>query len=223
MNGQRCTAGSRLLIEHTLYARFIGAVAERAKAMRVGSPFAPETELGPLIRAEHLERVEAYIASAIEQGARLLAGGRRPARLDAGNFLEATVLGDVEPDLAAFQEEIFGPVLVATPFRDEAHAVELANCTPYGLAGYVWSGDGQRALRVAHALDVGMCWVNAHNVRDLRTPFGGVKASGLGREGGQDAFEFYCDVETVQVALGTHSVPRFGVPNQPANSGSEQA
>ena len=113
--------------------------------------------------------------------------------------------------MRVFREEIFGPVLVAMPFDDEAEAIRLANATQYGLAAYVWTNDIRRAHRVAHAIDTGMCWINSQNVRDLRTPFGGVKASGIGREGGDYAFEFYCDIEIVHVALGMHPIPRLGL------------
>ena len=211
MNGQRCTAGSRLLVQGNLYEEIIAAVAERAKRIRVGDPTDPRTELGPLIRPEHRARVLEYIASARAQGARVLAGGERPPGLAEGNFLQATVIADVTADMTVFQEEIFGPVLVATPFSDEADAIALANATPYGLAAYVWTNDIRRAHRVAHAIDTGMCWINAQNVRDLRTPFGGVKASGIGREGGDYAFDFYCETEIVHVALGTHHIPRLGL------------
>jgi 5-carboxymethyl-2-hydroxymuconic-semialdehyde dehydrogenase len=211
MNGQRCTAGSRLLVQRPLYDEIVGAVADRAKRIRVGDPFDPATELGPLIRPEHLERVLAYIESARTEGGRVLVGGARPAEPTRGNFLEATVIGDVEARMKVFQEEIFGPVLVTMPFDDEAEAVRLANDTPYGLAAYVWTNDIQRAHRVAHAIDTGLCWVNSQNVRDLRTPFGGVKQSGIGREGGDYAFDFYCETEVVHVALGTHKIPRLGI------------
>jgi 5-carboxymethyl-2-hydroxymuconic-semialdehyde dehydrogenase len=211
MNGQRCTAGSRLLVQRPLYERIVNAIAERAKKIRVGDPNDPRTELGPLITEEHYERVMGYIRSAREEGARVLAGGERPAQLQQGNFLEATVLADVDETMRVFQEEIFGPVLVAMPFDDEAEAIRLANATPYGLAAYVWTNDIRRAHRVAHAIDTGMCWINSQNVRDLRTPFGGVKASGIGREGGDYAFDFYCDIEIVHVALGSHHIPRLGL------------
>jgi 5-carboxymethyl-2-hydroxymuconic-semialdehyde dehydrogenase len=211
MNGQRCTAGSRLLVQRPLYEPVVAAVAERARNVRVGDPFDPGTELGPLIRAEHRERVLGYVRSAREQGARVAAGGGCPPGLGRGNFLEATVIADVDETMRVFQEEIFGPVLVAMPFDDEAEAVRLANATPYGLAAYVWTNDLSRAHRVAHAIDTGMCWVNSQNVRDLRTPFGGTKQSGLGREGGDYAFDFYCDTKIVQVALGTHRIPRMGL------------
>jgi 5-carboxymethyl-2-hydroxymuconic-semialdehyde dehydrogenase len=216
MNGQRCTAGSRLLVQEGLYEQLVGAVARRAEKIRVGDPTDARTELGPLIRPEHHQRVMQYIASARAQGARILAGGERPSTLPDGNFLQATVIADVTERMSVFQEEIFGPVLVAMAFTDEADAIRLANATPYGLAAYVWTNDIRRAHRVAHAIDTGMCWINSHNVRDLRTPFGGVKASGIGREGGDYAFDFYCETEIVHVALGTHHIPRLGIDLDPS-------
>jgi 5-carboxymethyl-2-hydroxymuconic-semialdehyde dehydrogenase len=211
MNGQRCTAGSRLLVHEALYEQIINAVAQRARHIRVGDPTNPGTELGPLIRPEHHERVSDFIDSARAQGARILAGGQRPPALPDGNYLQATVIADVTETMRVFQEEIFGPVLVAMPFSTEQQAIHLANATPYGLAAYVWTNDIQRAHRVAHAIDTGMCWVNSQNVRDLRTPFGGTKASGIGREGGDYSFDFYCDTEIVHIALGTHHIPRLGL------------
>jgi len=211
MNGQRCTAGSRLLVQAQLYEQIVDAVAARARNIRVGDPADPRTELGPLIRPEHHARVLDYIESARAGGARILAGGSRPSTLPNGNYLEATVIADVREDMRVFQEEIFGPVLVAMPFADEAEGIRLANATPYGLAAYVWTNDLRRGHRVAHALDTGMCWINSQNVRDLRTPFGGVKASGIGREGGDYAFDFYCETEIVHVALGSHEIPRLGL------------
>jgi 5-carboxymethyl-2-hydroxymuconic-semialdehyde dehydrogenase len=215
MNGQRCTAGSRLLVQEGLYDEIVDAVAQRARQVVVGDPFDPRTELGPLIHAEHHSRVLDYIASARAQGARVVAGGARPTALPGGNFLEATVIADVDEHMTVFQEEIFGPVLVAMAFADEAEAIRLANATPYGLAAYVWTNDIQRAHRVAHAIDTGMCWINAQNVRDLRTPFGGAKSSGIGREGGDYAFDFYCETEIVHVALGAHQIPRIGLGEGP--------
>jgi 5-carboxymethyl-2-hydroxymuconic-semialdehyde dehydrogenase len=214
MNGQRCTAGSRLLVQENLYDELVGAVAQRAEKIRVGDPTNPKTELGPLIGPEHHARVLDYIDSAREQGARILAGGERPADLPDGNFLQATVIADVDEHMTVFQEEIFGPVLVAMPFTEEAEAIRLANATQYGLAAYVWTNDIRRAHRVAHAIDTGMCWINSQNVRDLRTPFGGVKSSGIGREGGDYAFDFYCETEIVHVALGSHHIPRLGISDQ---------
>src|SRR6202020_1626735 len=151
MTGQRCTAGSRLLVQEELYEPIVSAVAARASNIRVGDPTDPRTELGPLIRPEHNERVLDYIAAARAEGARVLAGGSRPPGLEAGNFLQATVIADVNEDMRVFQEEIFGPVLVALPFADEAEGIRLANATQYGLAAYVWTNDIRRAHRVAHA------------------------------------------------------------------------
>lgn len=212
MNGQRCTAGSRLLVQDDVYERFVTAMSERADALRAGDPFDPATALGPLIRSEHHERVLGYIESARAEGASVPAGGSVPEHLrgSGGNFLSATVIAGVRPEMRVFREEIFGPVVTVTPFRDEAEAIRLANDTEYGLAAYVWTRDGQRAHRVAQAIDAGLCWINSHNVRDLRTPFGGVKGSGIGREGGEYSFEFYCDLETIHVALGEHHIPRLG-------------
>ena len=211
MNGQRCTAGSRLLVQRPLYEQLVAAVAERARKIRVGDPFDVRTELGPLITLEHHERVLGFIGSAREQGARILAGGDRPPGLERGNFVQATVIADVDETMRVFREEIFGPVLVAMPFEDEEEAIRLANATQYGLAAYVWTSDLRRAHRVAHAIETGMCWINSHNVRDLRTPFGGVKRSGIGLEGGDYAFDFYCETEIVHVALGDGHIPRLGL------------
>lgn len=215
MNGQRCTAGSRLLVERSLYEPLVEAVAARAARIRLGDPFDPATELGPLIGPEHRARVGAYLEAAARDGARLLAGGAGPdslgGELAPDNFLAATVIADVNEEMSVFREEIFGPVLVATPFEGEDEAVRLANATPYGLAAYVWTNDLGRAHRVAQAVETGMCWVNSQNVRDLRTPFGGVKESGIGREGGEYSFEFYCELETIQVSLRDHPIPRLGI------------
>jgi 5-carboxymethyl-2-hydroxymuconic-semialdehyde dehydrogenase len=210
MNGQRCTAGSRLLVERAIYEPLVTAVAARARDIRLGDPFDPATELGPLIGSEHRGRVGSYLESAAADGARILAGGGTPDGLGP-NYLEATVIADVEEGMKVFQEEIFGPVLVATPFDDEAEAIRLANATRYGLAAYVWTNDLGRAHRVAQAIDTGLCWINSQNVRDLRTPFGGVKDSGIGREGGEYSFEFYCELETIHVALHEHRIPRLGL------------
>jgi 5-carboxymethyl-2-hydroxymuconic-semialdehyde dehydrogenase len=212
LNGERCTAGSRLLVERSVYDEFVEAVAARAAAVRVGAPQDPQTELGALIHPDHYERVMSYVRLGEEEGARLVSGGGRPEGLSEGNFLAATVFADVTPEMRIFQEEIFGPVVCATPFESEEEALELANAVRYGLAAYVWTNDLRRAHRVARSIEAGMVWVNSQNVRDLRTPFGGVKASGLGREGGTHSIDFYCDSQIVHVAVGDSHIPRFGVP-----------
>jgi len=210
LNGERCTAGSRILAERGIYDALVTRLADRAGRIRVGPPSDPATEVGALIHPGHYGRVLAYVRSGLEEGARLVAGGARPGHLATGNYLAATVFADVEPWMRIFREEIFGPVVCVTPFGDEAEAVRLANDTRYGLAAYIWTSDLARAHRVAGAIESGMTWVNSHNVRDLRTPFGGVKASGLGREGGHHSLDFYTDSRIVHVALEDARVPRFG-------------
>lgn len=210
LNGERCTAGSRVLVESPVYDEVVSRIAERASRVKVGDPSDPSTEVGALVHPAHYDRVLSYVDLGVREGARLAAGGFRPAGLDTGNYLAATVFADVKPSMRIFQEEIFGPVVGITPFGSESEAVSLANDTQYGLAAYVWTSDLKRAHRVAGAIESGMTWVNSHNVRDLRTPFGGVKASGLGREGGEHSIDFYTESRIVHVALGDTHVPRFG-------------
>ncbi len=210
LNGERCTANSRLLLQDTIYDDFVESLTDRVNAIEVGDPFDEETELGPLIHPDHWKRVMSYVSSGRKEGAKLLAGGRRPSQFGKGNFLEPTLFGNVERSMKIAREEIFGPVLSAMKFSDEEEAIAAANDVEYGLASYVWSRNVERVHRVASALDVGMCWINSHNVRDLRTPFGGSKSSGIGREGGTYSFDFYMEEKTVHVALGNHSIPVFG-------------
>jgi 5-carboxymethyl-2-hydroxymuconic-semialdehyde dehydrogenase len=222
LNGERCTAGSRLLVERSAYAEVVRRVAARAGCVRIGPPADPATELGTLIHPEHHRRVLGFVQSGREEGARLVAGGGRPADLPAGNYLQPTVFADVRPEHRIFQEEIFGPVLCITPFDTEDEAVELANATRYGLAAYLWTNDLARAHRVAQRVAAGMLWINSQNVRDLRTPFGGVKDSGVGREGGRHSIDFYCESRIVHVAVGRLPVPKFGVePADPATDVKE--
>jgi len=210
LNGERCTAGSRILAERTVYDALVSDLAARAERIQVGDPADPRTEIGALVHPEHYARVLGYVQAGRDEGARLVAGGTRPDHLHDGNYLAATVFADVQPSMRIFREEIFGPVVCVTPFRDEAEAIRLANATPYGLAAYIWTSGLARAHRVAHAVEAGMTWINSHNVRDLRTPFGGVKASGVGREGGQHSLDFYTDSRIVHIPLGETNVPRFG-------------
>jgi len=210
LNGERCTAGSRILAERAIYDRLVNQLGARAANIRVGDPSDPATELGALVHPEHYARVLSYVQVGLDEGARLVAGGARPVGLPSGNYLAATVFADVAPSMRIFREEIFGPVVCVTPFDDEAEAIALANATSYGLAAYLWTSDLARAHRMAHAVESGMTWINSHNVRDLRTPFGGVKASGLGREGGPHSLDFYTESRIVHIPLGDTHVPRFG-------------
>jgi 5-carboxymethyl-2-hydroxymuconic-semialdehyde dehydrogenase len=181
------------LVERTVYDSFLARLSARAARVRVGDPADPATEIGALVHPEHYDRVMSYVRLGAREGARLVAGGSRPAGLGTGNYLAATVFADVQPSMRIFTEEIFGPVVCVTPFDSEQEAVTLANATRYGLAAYLWTSDLARAHRVAGLVESGMTWINSHNVRDLRTPFGGVKASGLGREGGQHSIDFYTE------------------------------
>ncbi|MGC5341935.1 5-carboxymethyl-2-hydroxymuconate semialdehyde dehydrogenase [Streptomyces sp. DT24] len=210
LNGERCTASSRILVHQPVYEEFVRRLAERASRVRVGAPDDPATELGALVHPEHYDRVMEYVRIGTEEGARLVAGGSRPADLPEGNFLSATVFADVTEDMRIFQEEIFGPVVCVTPFADEAEALHLANATRYGLAAYLWTNDLRRTHRMSEAVEAGMVWVNSQNVRDLRTPFGGVKASGLGREGGEHSIDVYTESRIVHVATEDLPVSRFG-------------
>ncbi|WP_432511491.1 5-carboxymethyl-2-hydroxymuconate semialdehyde dehydrogenase [Kineococcus sp. SYSU DK001] len=213
LNGERCTAGSRILVQRSIYDEFVERYAARAKNIVVGNPHDPRTEVGALVHPEHYERVVGYVEIGKTEG-RLVAGGGRPDGLPVGNYLAPTVFADVPPTARIFQEEIFGPVVAITPFEDEADAIRLANDVKYGLAGYVWTSDLTRGHRVAHAIEAGMVWLNSHNVRDLRSPFGGVKASGLGHEGGYRSLDFYSEQQAVHITLGDVHTARFGAADQ---------
>lgn len=210
LNGERCTAGSRILVERSIYDDFVARYAERAKNIIVGDPSDPKTEVGALVHPEHYEKVMSYVEIGKSEG-RLLAGGGRPEGLgDKGNYVAPTVFADVAPSARIFQEEIFGPVVAITPFDTEEEALALANDTKYGLAAYVWTNSLTRGLNFAQSVQAGMVWLNSHNVRDLRSPFGGIKASGLGQEGGYRSLDFYSDQQAVHVTLGDVHTARFG-------------
>ncbi len=206
-NGERCTANSRALIEGSIFDEFVDRLAKRAAAVRVGHPLAPETEVGPLIHPDHRDRVLEYIDIGKREGATLAAGGNRLGT--EGNYVAPTLFTG-ENGMRIAQEEIFGPVLTAIPFKNEADAIEKANAVKYGLAAYVWTRDTARAHRMALAMEAGMTWINSHNVRHLPTPFGGVKFSGTHREGGEYAFDFYTETKNIAVPLGEHVIPKFG-------------
>ena len=208
LNGERCTASSRLLLQRSIYDDFTVRLTERVRRIKVGDPFDRQTDVGPLIHSDHRERVLRYLEIGRQEGARLAAGGG--AMPGPGNYLQPTLFLDVANGMRIAQEEIFGPVLTVIPFDDEVEAVRLANDVRYGLAAYVWTNDIKRGHRVATSLHSGMVWVNSQNVRELRTPFGGAKESGIGREGGEHSFHFYCETRNVCIALGEHRIPRFG-------------
>ncbi|HCG56151.1 MULTISPECIES: 5-carboxymethyl-2-hydroxymuconate semialdehyde dehydrogenase [Brevibacterium] len=209
LNGERCTAGSRILVEESVYDEFVQRYAAQAKRVKVGLPSDPSTEVGALVHPEHYEKVMSYVEIG-KQEARLVAGGGRPEGFETGNFVEPTVFADVTPDARIFQEEIFGPVVAITPFKSDEEALQLANNTKYGLAAYIWTSDLKRAHNFSQAVESGMVWLNSNNVRDLRTPFGGVKASGLGHEGGYRSIDFYTEQQSVHINLGEVHNPVFG-------------
>ena len=214
LNGERCTSSSRLLVQSSIHDAFVGKLAERVKRIKVGHPLDPATEVGPLVHPRHFEKVLGYAAIARQDGATIAAGGKRCAAAGlspAGNYVEPTLFTHARNTMRIAQEEIFGPVLTAISFDDEAEAVRLANDIPYGLAGYLWTRDVGRANRVAMALDAGMIWVNSENVRHLPTPFGGMKSSGIGRDGGDYSFDFYMETKNVALSLGNHQTPRMGL------------
>jgi 5-carboxymethyl-2-hydroxymuconic-semialdehyde dehydrogenase len=210
LNGERCTAGSRVLVQREIYDDFIQKFAERAKNIVVGLPTDPKSEVSALVHPNHFDKVMSYVEIGKGEG-RLLAGGGRPEGFPTGNFVAPTVFVDVKSDARIFQEEIFGPVVAITPFDTDEEALTLANDTRYGLAAYVWTTNLKRAHNFAQAIESGMVWLNSNNVRDLRTPFGGVKASGLGREGGYRSIDFYTTQQSVQITLEESHSPRFGV------------
>jgi 5-carboxymethyl-2-hydroxymuconic-semialdehyde dehydrogenase len=211
LNGERCTSSSRLLVQRSIYERFVARVAERARKVRLGHPLDPATELGPLIHPEHLRKVASYFDLARTEGVSIAAGGAIATTPPSpGNYVPATLFANAAPAMRVAQEEIFGPVLTAIPFEDEAEALRIANAVPYGLAGYVWTRNLGRGLRMAHGLEAGMIWVNSENVRHLPTPFGGAKASGIGRDGGDYSFDFYMETKNVALATGDHRIPKLG-------------
>ncbi|NBJ71169.1 5-carboxymethyl-2-hydroxymuconate semialdehyde dehydrogenase [Roseburia sp. 1XD42-34] len=206
-NGERCTANSRLYVQKKIAPTFIEQLKQRIANITVGDPLDINTEVGPLIHRQHYENVERYLNIAEEEGCEVVSGSVPNSK---GNFIPPTLLLHARNDMRVVQEEIFGPVIAAMTFTDEAEVIELANDVRYGLAGYVWTKDIQRGHRVAQAINSGMLWLNAQNVRDLRTPFGGSKHSGIGREGGHYAFDFYTETQIVHVALKDHHIPQFG-------------
>ncbi|MGI3185436.1 5-carboxymethyl-2-hydroxymuconate semialdehyde dehydrogenase [Nioella aestuarii] len=208
LNGERCTSSSRLLIQDSVADDFLEKLTARVKNLKVGNPLDPATEIGPLIHKTHFDKVCSYFGKAVEGGATVAAGGARDG--DKGWFVKPTLFTGATNDMAIAQEEIFGPVLTAIRFADEDEALNIANDIPYGLTGYVWTNDLTRALRFTEKLEAGMIWVNSENVRHLPTPFGGVKASGIGRDGGDWSFEFYMEQKHIGLATGQHHIPRLG-------------
>ena len=211
LNGERCTSSSRLLIQASIAERFLAALAARVRKIKVGHPLDPSTEVGPLIHPRHRAKVLSYFDIARLEGATVAAGGSACDGPGGGHYVLPTLLTGAAGSMRIAQEEIFGPVLTAITFRDEAEALAVANDVRYGLAGYLWTSDVSRAVRFSERLEAGMIWVNSENVRHLPTPFGGVKDSGIGRDGGDYSFDFYMETKNVALAHGTHKITKLGV------------
>jgi len=210
LNGQRCTSSSRLLLQRGIAARFIEALGQRVRALRVGHPLDPATEVGPLIHTTHLAKVLGYMECARTEGARIAVGGARREDLGAGNYFSPTLLTGVGAQMRVAREEIFGPVLSVLEFDSEDEAVALANDTAYGLAAYAWTADSGRAMRLSRRIETGMLWINSENNRNLPSPFGGIKNSGIGRDGGDYSFDFYMETKNVCIAHDSHAIPVLG-------------
>jgi 5-carboxymethyl-2-hydroxymuconic-semialdehyde dehydrogenase len=206
LNGERCTSSSRLLIEESIMDEFTEKLVARIKKIKVGDPLDPNTEIGPLIHEKHFSKVCSYFETAKQDGAMILAGGKALK----GLYVEPTLVRATNKMRVA-QEEIFGPFLTLIPFSNDEEALAIANDTQYGLTGYVWTNNIQRAMRFADQLEAGMIWVNSENNRHLPAPFGGVKNSGIGRDGGDYSFDFYMETKNVCLALGSHSIPKLGI------------
>lgn len=210
LNGERCTSSSRLLVEEKIYDQFTAMVAERAKRIKVGHPLDSQTVVGPLIHPVHEKKVLEYIEIGKSEGAKVAAGGEKFDGPGGGCYVSPTLFTGANNQMRIAQEEIFGPVLTAIPFRNEDEALSLANDVQYGLTGYLWTSDVTRAFRFTEHLEAGMIWVNSENVRHLPTPFGGVKNSGIGRDGGDWSFDFYMETKNIAFATKPHAIQKLG-------------
>jgi aminomuconate-semialdehyde/2-hydroxymuconate-6-semialdehyde dehydrogenase len=201
-SGQICLCGSRILIERSYYEEFRAAFLERTRGLVVGDPSNPATTIGPLVSQAHFDKVMGYLELARAEGGSILCGGEALRGDSGGWYVAPTLIEGLGPDTRCNREEIFGPVVTLQAFDDEAHALALANASDYGLAASLWTSDLSRAHRMAARLDSGIVWINTWLERDLRTPFGGMKQSGLGREGGLEAMRFFTEAKNVCIHLG---------------------
>lgn len=203
--GQICLCGSRILVEKSVYQQFASDFVEKVKGMKVGDPLDAATDIGAIVSKAQYEKDLTYIGIAREEGGEILCGGKAATQVNErckdGFFLEPTVIAGLGPACRVNQEEIFGPIVTIYPFEDEAEALRFANSTPYGLSSTIFTSNLQRAHRFAAGIESGIVWVNSWLVRDLRTPFGGVKQSGIGREGGFDALRFFTEPKNVFIQL----------------------
>ncbi len=205
--GEVCSNGTRVFVHASLHADFIGRLQTRAEKMKIGDPLDPETHVGALISRDHMEKVLTYIQMGKDAGARLVCGGRRPAGLERGFFVEPTVFDGCTDDMSIVQDEIFGPVMTVLTFESEDEVVARANDTPFGLAAGIFTNDLGRAHRVAAAIEAGTIWINTYNITPIEMPFGGVKQSGLGRENSLAAIDHYTQRKAVYVETGHVEAP----------------
>jgi aminomuconate-semialdehyde/2-hydroxymuconate-6-semialdehyde dehydrogenase len=199
--GEVCLCGSRIYVERAAYDQFVNKFVAKAKELKVGDPFDPQTKVGAVIGEEHYNRVMSYIKLAKEEGGEILIGGGRPQGLDKGYFIEPTIIVGLNSQCRVVNEEIFGPVVTVLPFDTEEEVIAQANDSHYGLSASLWTNDLRRAHRVAQSIEAGIVWVNTWFLRDLRTPFGGMKQSGIGREGGMHSFDFYSELTNICIKL----------------------
>lgn len=200
--GEICLCGSRIFIEKSIYEKFRDAFVARVKTLKVGDPNEEDSNLGAIVSLQHKNKILSYIQLAKEEGGKILCGGNEvklKGRCESGYFIEPTVIDGLSYTCRTNQEEIFGPVVTLTPFENEQEALTMANSVKYGLSSSIWTNDLKRAHRVAEEIEAGIVWINSWLVRDLRTPFGGVKASGVGREGGWEAMRFFTEPKNVFV------------------------
>jgi len=210
LNGERCTSSSRLLVEENIYDEFTAIVAKKAASIKVGHPLDPDSTIGPLIHPEHFDKVCSYFDIAKSEGATVATGGAPFDGPGGGCYVQPTLFTKANNQMRIAQEEIFGPVLTAIPFKNEADAIAIANDVQYGLAGYLWTDDIKQAMRISDAMEAGMIWVNSENTRHLPAPFGGVKQSGIGRDGGDWSFDFYMETKNIAFATTDHRIPKLG-------------
>ncbi|KAF9362353.1 Aldehyde dehydrogenase 8 member A1 [Mortierella sp. NVP85] len=202
--GEICLCGSRIFIEKPIYDKFVSALVQGAKALKVGDPTQKDTNLGALVSKEHWDKVVGYIELGEKEGGKIECGGQKPTTLDDefkdGYFLEPTIISGLTPSCRTMREEIFGPVVTVCSFDTEEEVIKMTNDSEYGLSCSLWTENGRRARRVAEAIQSGTVWVNTWMARDLRMPFGGMKQSGLGREGGDHSLDFYSEIKTICLA-----------------------
>jgi aminomuconate-semialdehyde/2-hydroxymuconate-6-semialdehyde dehydrogenase len=202
--GQVCLGTERVYVQRPIFEKFVNALKEKAEALKIGPSDMPGVGMGPLISAEHKAKVLSYYQKAKAEGANVVTGGGEPSMSGAyanGHFVQPTIWTGLPESSPIIREEIFGPCCHIAPFDTEEEAIALANNTPYGLATSIWTSDLSVATRMANAIHVGLCWINSWFLRDLRTPFGGSKASGIGREGGVHSLEFYTDLRNVMIKI----------------------